>query len=90
MKKFLSIAMVLIFAVASPVFAQPRDLKVPAAARAYEKASDRSALNRASDWFATRGKSQEERQMIIAERNAKRTAERMQKQAKKQEKNIKK
>ncbi|MFA6636473.1 MAG: hypothetical protein WCV56_05160 [Candidatus Omnitrophota bacterium] len=61
MKKLMSILIVMIFAVSSPVFAQPRDFKVPASAKAYENASDRSALNRVSDWFATIGKSKEEK-----------------------------
>jgi hypothetical protein len=83
MKKLITMVVVLSFAVAIPVFAQQRDLKAPNA-RAYEKADERSALNRVGDWFATVGKSPEEKQMIIAERGAKRAAAKLQKQAKKQ------
>lgn len=58
-------------------------------AMAYEKASEESALNRAGDWFATRGKSDQEKQAILAERKAKRAAEKVKKEAEKKSKEMK-
>jgi len=54
--------------------------------KAYEHASDNAIFNRASDWFATRGKSEEEKQAIIAERNAERARKRIEKEARKTKK----
>jgi len=54
--------------------------------KAYEHTSDNAIFNRVSDWFATRGKSEEEKQAIIAERKAKRA----QKQAEKETERTKK
>ena len=51
--------------------------------QAQEHASDEAIFNRASDWFATVGKSEEEKQEILAERKAKRAAKRAEKEAKK-------
>ena len=41
---------------------------------AYEHASDQSIFNRIGDWFATVGKSDEEKQKILTERKAARAA----------------
>lgn len=54
-----------------------------ASPQAYEHASDQAVFNRISDWFATRGKSEEERAKILEERKAKRAAKRAQKEAEK-------
>lgn len=52
-----------------------------ASTEAYEHASEKAVFHRVSDWFATRGKSETERQAIIAERDAKRAAQRAEKEA---------
>jgi len=57
-----------------------------ASATAMEKASDEAIFHRIGDWFATIGKSPEEKQAIIAERKAKRAAKRAEKEAAKQKK----
>jgi len=54
-----------------------------ASEQAYEHASDKAIFNRVSDWFATVGKSPEEKEKIIAERDAKRAAKRAEKEARK-------
>lgn len=48
-----------------------------ASSTAFDRASDDSIFNRVSDWFATIGKPEDEKDMIIAERRADRAAKRM-------------
>jgi len=60
-----------------------------ASGQAYENASDQAIFNRVGDWFATVGKSKEEKDKIKAERRAKREAERVRKEAEKQTEGIK-
>ena len=48
-----------------------------ASSNAFERASDDSIFNRVSDWFATVGKPEDEKEAIIAERRADRAAERL-------------
>jgi hypothetical protein len=88
MKKFIAIVIVFIFVLsAMPVFAQTPPKRPPAPSqRAYEKASEKSAFNRAGDWFATVGKSDEEKAKIIAERDAQRAVKHAEKQAKRLQK----
>jgi hypothetical protein len=94
MRKLFAIAiMFLFFLSAIPAFAQISTRKgtTPSprpSQKAYEQASEKSAFNRAGDWFATIGKSSEEKEKIIAERDARRAvkqaeakAGRLQKQA---------
>lgn len=57
-----------------------------ASARAFERASDKAIFHRVSDWFATIGKSKEEKQAIIEEREAERAAKRAEKELKKRQK----
>jgi len=58
--------------IASAVYAQdmPKDKARGASEKAYEHASDQSVFHRVSDWFATVGKSKEEKTKILAERKA--------------------
>ena len=58
--------------------------------RAIERASDEAIFHRVGDWFATRGKSKEEKKAIIAERKAKRRAARAKKAAEKRKKEMEK
>ncbi len=60
-----------------------------ASEQAYERASDQAIFHRVGDWFATIGKSKEEKEKIKAERRAKREAERIRKEAEKQAEGIK-
>jgi hypothetical protein len=62
-----------------PVFAA-KDSK-GASAAAYEHAGEKSIFNRVSDWFATIGKSKEEKKRILTERQAEREAAKMKKEA---------
>lgn len=61
-----------------------------ASERAYERASEEAIFHRVGDWFATRGKSEEEKEAIIAERKATRAAKRAQKEAEKQKRKMEK
>ncbi len=47
-----------------------------------EHASDEAVFNRVSDWFATVGKSPEEKQVVLAKRKAARIAKKAEKRAK--------
>ena len=49
--------------------------------QAYEHASDNAIFNRVGDWFATVGKSKEEKESILAERKAKRATQKAEKKA---------
>jgi len=76
MRKFLIpaiAAMLLAFATAS--FAAEDDEK-GASESAYEHASEKSVFNRMGDWFATVGKSDEEKAKILKEREATRAEQR--------------
>lgn len=89
MKKFLVLIVLLsIIATSMPVFAAQG--RKGASDMAMQKASDESVFNRTSDWFATRGKSENEKKAILAERKTKRAAEKAQKQAEKKKKEMEK
>ncbi len=79
----------LLVSFALPALAQ-EEMKRGASAQAYEHASDQAIFNRVSDWFATTGKSEEEKAAILAERKAKRAAKRAEKEAKKARKEAEK
>jgi len=89
MKKIIAIILVLSFALGVPAFAAQEGAK-GASATAMEKASDEAVFHRVGDWFATRGKTAEEKKAIIAERKAVRAAQRAQKEVEKQKKNLEK
>lgn len=82
--RMLAVILVAFFILVSytPVIAADKETK-GASAAAYEHASDQSIFNRVTDWFATIGKSPEEKEKILAERKAKRAAKRAEKEAKK-------
>jgi len=61
-----------------------------ASEKGIETASDQAAFNRVGDWFATVGKSQEEKEAIKAERAVDRKVKRAEKQARKEAKEAKK
>jgi hypothetical protein len=91
MRRVLAIVLVLFLFIGvvgiTPVYAQA---KKGASARAYERASDEAVFHRIGDWFATRGKSEEEKEKIVAERKAKRAAARAQKEAEKRKRKLEK
>ena len=81
MRKFLLLGIlmaVVLFAV--PVRAQEETTK-GASEQARERANDNAIFNRVPDWFATVGKSDEEKEKILAERRAEREAKRLEKEA---------
>ncbi len=91
MKKSTLLLFTVCLLAASPAYAETEQGASP---QAYEHASEQAIFVRASDWFATLGKSPEERDAIVAQRKAERAAKRAQQEAKKQtaeaEKEIKK
>ena len=88
MKKWIVLVLALaVIIIASPSFAAEGGTK-GASAQAYEHASDNAIFNRVGDWFATRGKSEEEKNVIMAERRAKRATERVQKELEKRNKEL--
>lgn len=76
-------------AIYCPAYSAPLGEK-GASPSAYEHASDQSIFNRTTDWFATVGKSPEEKEKIKAERSAQRAAKRAEKEAKKAQKELEK
>ncbi|MEA3488770.1 MAG: hypothetical protein U9R44_00305 [Candidatus Omnitrophota bacterium] len=86
MKRILTLLLVFTIVLGTvPAYAAQKGSK-GASATAYEHASDEAVFHRVGDWFATRGKSEEEKQAILAERKAKRAAKRAQKEAARQKK----
>jgi hypothetical protein len=81
-KRYITILVLSVFAAASPVFSQVSDKKMAnPSQKVYERASSKSVFNRAEDWFATVGKSAEEKEKITAERNMRRAAKEAEKEA---------
>lgn len=91
MRKLVVVLLALAFLVTTvDCFAQRKG----ASERAQERASQEAVFHRVGDWFATVGKSKEEKEKILqerrAEREAKRAAKEAEKAAKKAEKEAKK
>ena len=83
MKQTFIIAVALLLSLAvRPVFAAEGGEK-GASSKAYEHASEQSIFNRVNDWFATIGKSPEEKAKILQEREMKRAEKRVEKQIRK-------
>jgi len=90
MKKVLAVLVCMIMlAGVQPVYAAPDGTK-GASARAVENASDEAVFHRMGDWFATVGKSDEEKAMIKAKRREERRMRKQEKEAKKQAKKMEK
>ena len=86
MKKVINlIILVSCLFIANPLLMAEEDTK-GANQKAYEHPSENAVFNRVSDWFATIGKSEEEKQTILAERKAQRAARRAEKEADKAQK----
>ncbi|MGB2706221.1 MAG: hypothetical protein WBC74_05155 [Candidatus Omnitrophota bacterium] len=89
MKRVIAIVVILALTLVSmPAFAAKG--RKGASDRAYERANKQAIFHRVGDWFATRGKSKEEKEAILTERNAKREAARAQKEAEKKKKTAEK
>ncbi|NQT32049.1 MAG: hypothetical protein HQ594_00065 [Candidatus Omnitrophica bacterium] len=89
MKKLIVLLMVFVFVAGTvPAFAA-RDIK-GASPKAYGQASDEAVFNRVGDWFATVGKSDEEKQAIIAQRKVERAKKKAMKEAEKKKKQMEK
>lgn len=89
MRKILICVLAVILLISNmPVFAAQG--RKGASDRALERASDEAIFHRVGDWFATRGKSEEEKEAIIAERKAKRAQAKAEKIAAKQKKKMEK
>ena len=78
------------FAVNIPVFAQEAPRQKGASATAYEHASDEAVFHRVGDWFATVGKTDQEKEEILAQRKAQRAVKKAQKEARKAQKQVEK
>lgn len=85
MKKLITLILVLSFALCAPALTPV----TWAASDASELAHDNVA-DKVGDWFATRGKTEQERKAILAERKTDRVAKRAEKQAKKAKKQAEK
>lgn len=72
-----------------PVFSAEGGKK-GASPKAYEQASENAIFNRVGDWFATVGKSREEKAKVLEERKAERAAKRIEKEGRKAEKQAEK
>jgi len=81
MKKLITLILVVSFALCAPAITSV----TWAASSASELAHD-NVVDKVGDWFATRGKTENERKAILAERKTDRIAKRAEKQAKKAKK----
>lgn len=81
MKKLITLILVLSFALCSPALTSV----TWAASEASEIAQD-NVVDKVGDWFATRGKTENERKAILAQRKTDRVAKRAEKQAMKAKK----
>lgn len=83
MKKIAAIFIILsLLAAGAPAFAAKGGVR-GASEQAYEHAGPQAIFNRVGDWFATVGKSKEEKEAILVERKANRAAARAEREARK-------
>ncbi|UCC94640.1 MAG: hypothetical protein JSW40_07460 [Candidatus Omnitrophota bacterium] len=80
MKKCVVFALIFFVLVNGIAFSQ--EAKKGASPKAYEHASQQSIFHRVTDWFATIGKSEEEKAKILEQRKNQRAAKRAEKKAK--------
>lgn len=79
----LKIIFLVIFALFCTTCVYAQDKPKGASETAQEKASDQAIFNRVTDWFATVGKSSEEKDRILTERKAKRLQQKAERGAQK-------
>lgn len=90
MKKIVTFFIILAFVFSvTPAFAAKGGEK-GASQTAYERASEESIFHRVGDWFATIGKSEEEKKAIISERKTKRAKDKMEKKSREMKKEMEK
>ena len=89
MKKIMVLGLAAMLVLSAAVSFAAKDEVKGASAQAYEHADDNAIFNRVGDWFATIGKSKEEKAKIKAQRKAERQAKRAEKEAKKKAKEAK-
>jgi len=89
MKK-LSALIVILVLILSPLAFSEKGEEKGACEAALKNASDEAIFNRASDWFATIGKSGEEKEAALAERKLARAKKRAEKEAAKAQKQAQK
>jgi hypothetical protein len=89
MKKLSALIIVCMFALTSLAIAAPAG-EEGASDQALKNASDQAVFNRIPDWFATVGKSAEEKDKILADKKALRAQKHADKEAKKAEKQARK
>lgn len=91
MKKVTILGLAFLFLISSAnLCLAAKDGQKGASDKAYENANENAIFNRVDDWFSTVGKSEEEKEKILAEKKAKRAAKRAEKQAKKEAKKAEK
>ena len=90
MRKTIIITILLLLSVFSKPLLAAEEGEKGAASRAYERASEQAIFHRISDWFATVGKSPEQKARMLEQRRAKRTARRAQKEIRKSQKKMEK
>jgi hypothetical protein len=88
MKKIMVLALAAMLVFSAGVSFAAKDGK-GASAQAYEHADDNAIFNRVGDWFATVGKSDEEKAKIKVQRKADRAVKRAEKEAKEKGKETK-
>ena len=81
MRKLITLTLISMFVFTMPALAQKG-----ASETALEKASPNAIFNRVTDWFATVGKDDVEKEKILAERKAERAAKKAEKKAAKAKK----
>lgn len=81
--------LVVCIVIAVPVFSAEGGKK-GASPKAYEHASENAVFNRVGDWFATIGKSEEEKTKMLEQRKAERAVKLIEKEARKTKKKAEK
>lgn len=89
MKKIMVLGLAAMLVLSATASFAAKDGVKGASAQAYEHADDNAIFNRVGDWFATVGKSDEEKVRIKAQRRAERKVKRAEKEAKKKAKEVK-
>ncbi|MCK5178597.1 MAG: hypothetical protein KAR32_03635 [Candidatus Omnitrophica bacterium] len=89
MKKIMVLGLAAMLVFSATVLFAAKDKGKGASAQAQEHADDNAIFNRVGDWFATAGKSDEEKATIKAQRRAERKVKRAEKEAKKKAKEAK-
>lgn len=90
MRKTIIITILLLLSVFSKPLLAAEEGEKGAASRAYERASEQAIFHRVSDWFATVGKSPQQKTRMLEQRRARRAAKRAQREFRKSQKKMEK